>query len=64
MSSTHKLKVTLKKSLIGTPEQHRLCVQSLGLKHVNHQVLLKDNPSIRGVINKVHYLVTVEEVSC
>ncbi len=62
MSNTNTLKVTLKKSLIGTPEKHRLSVKSLGLRHVNHQVVLQDNPSIRGVINKIHYLVTVEEV--
>lgn len=62
MSNTKTLTVTLKKSLIGTPEKHRLCVKSLGLRHVNHQVVLQDNPSIRGAISKVHYLVKVEEV--
>ena len=62
MSETKQLKVTQKKSLIGTQQRHRDCVKSLGLRHINHQVLLKDNLSIRGLIAKVHYLVEVEEV--
>ena len=62
MSEVKQLKVTLKKSIIGTPRKHRECVKSLGLRRINHQVMLQNNPSVRGIINKVHYLVQVEEV--
>jgi large subunit ribosomal protein L30 len=62
MAEVKQLKVTLKKSLIGTPKVHRDCVKSLGLRRINHQVTLLDNASIRGMVNKVHYLVQVEEV--
>ena len=42
--------------------RHREVVRSLGLKRLNHTVVHPDNPSIRGMVHKVAYLVTVEEV--
>jgi len=54
------LKITLKKSLIGRQKSHRQTVRSLGLKKVNHTVIHDDNPSIRGMVNKVSYLLEVE----
>ncbi len=60
MSSNSTIKVTLVKSPNSTPERHRLCVKGLGLKRLNHTVELKDSPSVRGLINKVNYLVRVE----
>ena len=54
------LKITLKKSLIGRQKSHRQTVRSLGLKKVNHTVIHDDSPSIRGMVNKVSYLLEVE----
>jgi large subunit ribosomal protein L30 len=55
-----KLKVTLLKSLIGTRPEHRACVRGLGLRRINHTVEIADTPAIRGMINKVSYLVRCE----
>jgi large subunit ribosomal protein L30 len=54
------LKVTLVRSPIGTREQHRACVRGLGLRKIRQTVELEDTPSIRGMINKVAYLVKAE----
>jgi large subunit ribosomal protein L30 len=56
---TKKVKVTLVKSLIGTKESHRATVRGLGLGRVNSVSELEDTPSVRGMINKVAYLVRV-----
>ncbi|MBR2179384.1 MAG: 50S ribosomal protein L30 [Selenomonadaceae bacterium] len=58
-----KLKITLKKSLIGRPETQRKTVRSLGLRKINSVSVLPDDPTIRGQIHKVEHLVTVEEVA-
>ncbi|MBI5329894.1 MAG: 50S ribosomal protein L30 [Betaproteobacteria bacterium] len=55
-----KIKVTLVKSPIGTIESHRACVRGLGLRRMNHSVVLEDTPSVRGMITKVNYLVKSE----
>jgi large subunit ribosomal protein L30 len=55
-----KLKVTLVKSVIGTKQDHRATVRGLGLRRLNHCVELQDTPAIRGMINKVAYLVKCE----
>lgn len=55
------LKVTLTKSVIGTIESHRACVRGLGLRRMNHTVVVEDTPAVRGMINKVSYLVKCEE---
>jgi len=57
-----KLKVTLVKSPIGTGRKHQACVRGLGLRRIRHSVELEDTPAIRGMINKVSYLVTYEEI--
>ncbi len=57
-----KLKVTLVKSPIGTGRRHQACVKGLGLRRIRHTVELNDTPAIRGMINKVHYLVSCEEI--
>ena len=56
-----KLKVTLVKSPIGCVPKHRRTVEALGLKKVNKTVELPDNAAVRGMVNKVSYLVKVEE---
>ena len=56
-----KLSVTLIKSFYGRLPAHRATVNGLGLKRINHTVELKDTPEVRGMINKVSYLLKVEE---
>lgn len=53
------VKVTLVKGLIGTRETHRATVRGLGLRGINSVSELEDTPAIRGMINKVSYLVKV-----
>jgi large subunit ribosomal protein L30 len=55
-----KIKVTLVKGLMGTKQDHRATVRGLGLKRRNHTVELIDTPAVRGMINKVAYLVKCE----
>ena len=55
------IKVTQTKSSIGRLPKHRACLKGLGLRKINHTVELEDRPCIRGMINKVFYMVKVEE---
>ena len=57
-----KLKVTKTKSTIGYKYTQELVMRSLGLRKMNQVKIHNDNPCIRGMINKVSYLVKVEEV--
>jgi len=57
---TTKLQVTLVKSVIGTVEAHRACVRGLGLRKLHQTVEVEDTPSVRGMINRVNYLVKCE----
>lgn len=59
--SDKKIKVKLVKSIIGTKQDHRATVRGLGLRRINHSVELQDTPAVRGMINKVAYLVKCEE---
>lgn len=54
------VKVTLVKSVIGTKQSHRATVRGLGLRRINHTVELVDTPEVRGMINKVAYLLKFE----
>jgi large subunit ribosomal protein L30 len=54
------VKVTLMKSVIGTKKTHRATVRGLGLRRIRHSVELEDTPAVRGMINKVSYLLKVE----
>ena len=54
------LSVTLIKSFYGRLPAHRATVNGLGLKRINHTVELQDTPEVRGMINKVSYLLKVE----
>ncbi len=54
------VKVTLIKSVIGRLESHRATVKGLGLRRMHHTVELEDTPAVRGMINKVNYLLKVE----
>ena len=55
------LKITLKKSPIGRPDNQRRVLLGLGLTKVNKAVVRKDTPEIRGMVNKVGYMLAVEE---
>ena len=57
-----QLKVTLVKSLIGRLKNHQASVRGLGLRRINHSVVVEDTPENRGMINQVNYMVKVEEV--
>jgi len=62
MAKKEQINVTLVRSPIGAQPKHRECVRGLGLKRMHQTVTLEDTPSIRGVVNKVYYMVRVEEV--
>lgn len=55
-----KIKVTLTKSVSGRLKNHQACVKGLGLRRIGHTVEVEDTPSVRGMINKVSYMVQVE----
>ncbi|MEQ8265527.1 50S ribosomal protein L30 [Pseudohaliea sp.] len=55
------IKVTQVKSIHGRLKAHRDCVHGLGLRRIGHSVEVEDTPAVRGMINKVSYLVRVEE---
>jgi large subunit ribosomal protein L30 len=54
------IRVKLVKGLAGCKQTHRDTVRGLGLKRLHHTVELHDTPEVRGMINKVYYLVRVE----
>ena len=58
--SDKTIKVTLTKSPIGRLKKHKACVAGLGLRRIGHTVEVEDTPSVRGMINRVYYMVQVE----
>jgi large subunit ribosomal protein L30 len=54
------VKVTLVRSPIGSLPKHKLCLKGLGLKRMHQSVEVIDTPEVRGMINKVSYMVAVE----
>ncbi|MBT7951420.1 MAG: 50S ribosomal protein L30 [Gammaproteobacteria bacterium] len=62
MAKKEKLvKVTLKRSINRRTANHKACVAGLGLRRIGHTVSVLDTPENRGMINKVSYLLAVEE---
>ncbi|MBE0492749.1 MAG: 50S ribosomal protein L30 [Thiomicrospira sp.] len=61
MADKKLVKVTLVKSTIGRLPAHKACVAGLGLRRMHHTVSVIDSPENRGMINKVSYLLKVEE---
>lgn len=57
-----QLRVTYVKSSIGNEKSQKVTVRSLGLRKLNHTVVVNDTPQVRGMIYKVRHLVRVEEV--
>ena len=58
-----ELRVTMRKSIVGTTRAARGTVRALGLKRLRHTVEIPDNPATRGMVRAVRYLVTFEEVA-
>ena len=59
MTTANKVTVQLVRSPIGTKESHRATVRGLGLRKLNSTSELQDTPEVRGMINKISYLVKV-----
>ena len=59
MTTINKLRVQLIRSPIGTKESHRGTVRGLGLRGINSVSELEDTPAVRGMINKISYLVKI-----
>jgi large subunit ribosomal protein L30 len=57
--SDKRVTVTLVRSINGTRQSHRDTVRGLGLRRMHHTVELEDTPAVRGMINKVNYLLKV-----
>ncbi len=60
--SPKKLSVTLTRSKNGRLASHKACVAGLGLRRMHQTVEVIDTPENRGMINRVHYMLNVEEV--
>ena len=57
-----KIKVILKKSLIDKNKRHKLILKALGLTRIGKSRILPDNDAVRGMINKVSYMLEVQEI--
>jgi len=62
MMTDKKIKVTLVRSKNGRLASHRACVAGLGIRKMHQSVEVIDTPENRGMINKVNYMLKVEEV--
>ena len=61
MAEAKKLKVTLVRSLSGRLKNHQACARGLGIRRIHNPVLVIDTPENRGMINKISYMLKVEE---
>lgn len=59
---TSKLRITLMRSTIGEKPKTRATIESLGLRKIRQSVEFPDQPSVRGMVTRVHHLVEVEEI--
>lgn len=59
-TATQSLRITLKRSPIGTPQRHRLVLHGLGLRKIRQSVVRPDTPQVRGLIHRVGYLLEVQ----
>jgi large subunit ribosomal protein L30 len=62
MAKPKELNVTLVKSKHGRLKSHKACVAGLGLRRMHQTVTVADTPENRGMINRISYMVAVEEV--
>jgi len=62
MAAKKQLKLTLTRSRFGRAPNHTACVAGLGLRNMHQSVVVDDTPAIRGMVNKVSYLLKIEEL--
>ena len=62
MAKPKELKVTLVRSKHGRLESHKACVAGLGLRKMHQTVTVADTPENRGMINRISYMIAVEEL--
>lgn len=62
MMAVNKIKLTLTRSKNGRLASHKACISGLGLRKIHQTVEVIDTPENRGMVNKVHYMLQVEEV--
>jgi len=58
-----RLRITLRRSVIGHPKDQKDTARVLGLTRINRTVVRPDTPSVRGMVRKLHHLLSVEEVA-
>ena len=61
MVENNRVRLTLVKSTNGRLASHKACIRGLGLRRINHSVVVADTPEHRGMINKVSYMLRIEE---
>jgi len=61
MANPKEIKITLVKSKHGRLKSHRACIAGLGLRRIHQTVSVQDTPENRGMINRISYLLSVEE---
>ena len=59
--AANKIKVTQTKSSNGRLDSHKATARGLGLRRIRHTVEVEDTPEIRGMINRISYMVSVED---
>ncbi|MCO8194587.1 50S ribosomal protein L30 [Anaerofustis stercorihominis] len=62
LAGEKQLKITLKKSLIGRNEKQRRSIEALGLRKIGQSVVKQDNPQMRGICQKMDFMLDVEEI--
>ncbi len=62
MSTSKQIKLTIVRSMNGRLKAHKSCARGLGLRKMHNSVIVNDTPENRGMINKISYMLTVEEV--
>ena len=62
MSASKQIKLTIVRSMNGRLKAHKSCARGLGLRKMHNSVIVNDTPENRGMINKISYMLTVEEV--
>ena len=62
MSTSKQLKLTVIRSMNGRLKAHKSCARGLGLRKMHNPVIVNDTPENRGMIDKISYMLTVEEV--
>ena len=62
MAATKQLKLTMYRSIHGRLKAHKSCARGLGIRKMHNSVVVSDTPENRGMINKISYMLHVEEV--